>query len=252
MTIYEKLAEAREQFHSLELKKTGKNAFAGYSYFELGDFLVPAMKCLKDAGLTTLPVSFTAETAILTLVDMTDGAVIQFTSPMAEANLKGCHPIQNLGAVQTYQRRYLWVSLMEIVEHDALDGGEGQVADKAASKPSGSKKAPTPKATPSPAKKPAEKPVEAAKPAPKPAAPIPQKPVEEDFYLEDEDAAKEFAEFMNKTAREMHSGSVDVLVDFWKRNTHATDYLKEHYPSVYDNVVENFATLRKEVEGDDE
>ena len=35
--------------------------------------------------------------------------------------LKGCHPIQNLGAVQTYIRRYLWVTAMEIVEHDALD-----------------------------------------------------------------------------------------------------------------------------------
>jgi hypothetical protein len=40
---------------------------------------------------------------------------------MADANLKGCHPIQNLGAVETYTRRYLWVSAMEIVEHDALD-----------------------------------------------------------------------------------------------------------------------------------
>jgi hypothetical protein len=40
---------------------------------------------------------------------------------MADANLKGCHPIQNLGAVETYTRRYLWVTAMEIVEHDALD-----------------------------------------------------------------------------------------------------------------------------------
>jgi hypothetical protein len=40
---------------------------------------------------------------------------------MADANLKGCYPIQNLGAVETYTRRYLWVSAMEIVEHDALD-----------------------------------------------------------------------------------------------------------------------------------
>jgi len=46
---------------------------------------------------------------------------LQITSPMAEANLKGAHPIQNLGAVETYTRRYLWVTAMEIVEHDALD-----------------------------------------------------------------------------------------------------------------------------------
>ena len=47
--------------------------------------------------------------------------VVTFTSPMAESNLKGCHPIQNLGAVETYNRRYLYVSALEIVEHDALD-----------------------------------------------------------------------------------------------------------------------------------
>ena len=47
--------------------------------------------------------------------------MVVVTSPMVEANLKGAHAIQNLGAVETYQRRYLWMTAMEIVEHDALD-----------------------------------------------------------------------------------------------------------------------------------
>jgi hypothetical protein len=47
--------------------------------------------------------------------------VIVIASPMAGAELKGAHPIQNLGAVETYQRRYLWMTAMEIVEHDAID-----------------------------------------------------------------------------------------------------------------------------------
>jgi len=46
------------------------------------------------------------------------------TSPMSSAALKGCHDVQNLGAVQTYIRRYLWVTAMEIVEHDAIDSSE--------------------------------------------------------------------------------------------------------------------------------
>ena len=33
--------------------------------------------------------------------------------------------MQNIGAVETYQRRYLWVTAMEIVEHDALDSTTG-------------------------------------------------------------------------------------------------------------------------------
>jgi hypothetical protein len=44
---------------------------------------------------------------------------------MKEANLKGCHAIQNLGAVETYTRRYLWVTALEIVEHDVLDATTG-------------------------------------------------------------------------------------------------------------------------------
>jgi hypothetical protein len=45
---------------------------------------------------------------------------------MSEAALKGCHPVQNLGAVQTYIRRYLWVAALEIVEHDAVDSSPGK------------------------------------------------------------------------------------------------------------------------------
>jgi hypothetical protein len=44
---------------------------------------------------------------------------------MGSAALKGCHEVQNVGAVETYQRRYLWVTAMEIVEHDALDATTG-------------------------------------------------------------------------------------------------------------------------------
>jgi len=138
MNIYGKLAEARAQFHALSLKKTGKNAFAKYSYFELGDFLIPAMECLKDNGLVPV-ISFEADLACMRVheIDDTGSTVICICSPMAEANLKGCHPIQNLGAVETYQRRYLWVTLMEIVEHDALDSSapvEDKPAPKLASK----------------------------------------------------------------------------------------------------------------------
>jgi hypothetical protein len=51
---------------------------------------------------------------------------------MSTAELKGCHAIQNLGAVQTYLRRYLWVAAMEIVEHDSLDATTGKDDSKKA------------------------------------------------------------------------------------------------------------------------
>lgn len=120
MSVYSKLNDARTKFHKLKLKKTGLNKFAGYSYFELSDFLIPALEVFKESGLCAF-ISFGSELATMTITDVEDGSFILLTSPMAEAQLKGCHPIQNLGAVETYTRRYLWVAALEIVEHDALD-----------------------------------------------------------------------------------------------------------------------------------
>jgi hypothetical protein len=120
MKVYQKLNAARKQFHTLQLKKTGLNKFAGYTYFELGDFLIPALNVFDENGLCAF-ISFGKDVATMTIVCTEDGSSVALTSPMAEAQLKGCHPIQNLGAVETYTRRYLWVAALEIVEHDALD-----------------------------------------------------------------------------------------------------------------------------------
>ena len=125
MNVYQKLNAARESFHQTKLTKTGHNKFAGYKYFELGDFLIPALNIFAEHGLAGV-ISFGKEEASMTIIDVykpEDRIVI--TSPMSTAALKGCHEVQNLGAVQTYLRRYLWVAALEIVEHDALDATTG-------------------------------------------------------------------------------------------------------------------------------
>lgn len=115
--------KARKALHEMELKKTGHNKFAGYYYFELGDFMLPAIKVFDDIGLAGY-VSYEKEMAYLKIVDLEDNSEIVISSPMASAALKGAHDVQNLGAVQTYLRRYLWVTALEIVEHDALDSSK--------------------------------------------------------------------------------------------------------------------------------
>lgn len=127
MNVYEKLNAARVDFHSSAIKKTGHNKFAGYDYFELGDFIVPALKIFEEHKLAGI-VSFGSDLATLTVIntEKPDEKIV-ITSPMSEANLKGCHPVQNLGAVQTYIRRYLWVAALEIVEHDAVDSAPATV-----------------------------------------------------------------------------------------------------------------------------
>jgi hypothetical protein len=118
--VHLKLMRARLMLQDKQLKKSGHNKFAGYQYFELGDFIPTINEIFFEVGLCGV-VSYDSDIASLTITDVEDGTNIIITSPMADANLKGCHPIQNLGAVETYTRRYLWVTAMEIVEHDALD-----------------------------------------------------------------------------------------------------------------------------------
>ena len=120
MSIFKKLNDARIKFHSTKLEKTGHNKFAGYKYFELSDFLVPALKIFDEVGLCAV-VTFTNTHATMAIHEVDGDGLITITSPMADAPLKGTHPIQQIGACETYSRRYLWVAALEIVEHDGLE-----------------------------------------------------------------------------------------------------------------------------------
>lgn len=130
MTIYEKICDAKLALQNAGLKKSGKNTFANYDYFELSDFLPTIIK-LEHEMKFMCAISFDKELATLSIIDCESPAKVDFTSPMASANLKGMHDVQNMGAVQTYIRRYLYVNAFEIVESDALDG----TATKPASTP---------------------------------------------------------------------------------------------------------------------
>lgn len=124
--IYSKMQKARCEFQEKPLKKSGHNQFAGYHYFELGDFL-PTINALLEKYNLCSHINFTNELATLTIYNSENtDEKIEFTSPMSEANLKGCHSVQNLGAVQTYLRRYLYVNAFEIVESDGLEATTGK------------------------------------------------------------------------------------------------------------------------------
>ena len=128
MNVYQKLNEARAKFHKKALKKSGFNKFAGYSYFELSDFVIPALEIFNEVGLTSI-IRFGVDQAIMEVVNTEKPEdKILFSSPMSEANLKGCHPVQCLGAVQTYISRYLWTQVLHLLEHDQLDATTGSKA----------------------------------------------------------------------------------------------------------------------------
>ena len=126
MTVYKKLIDARNLLQTKQLTKSGHNKFAGYKYFELGDFLPAVQAIFKEVGLVDV-ISFDAELATMMLYDVDGSGCVVFTSPMGSAALKGCHEVQNIGAVETYQRRYLYTTALAISEHDALDATMGDV-----------------------------------------------------------------------------------------------------------------------------
>jgi hypothetical protein len=125
MSIYTKLQLARVRLQAVKMTKSGKNAFAGYSYFELSDFMPHINQIFHDVGLCGI-VTFRPEMAELMIHETEGDGLILITSPTADAPLKGTHPIQQLGAVQSYLRRYLWMAALEIVEHSAIDATTGK------------------------------------------------------------------------------------------------------------------------------
>lgn len=121
MTVFEKLNEGRLRFQNAGIQKSGQNKFAGYTYYELADILPEINKIANELKFCCV-VNFTPELATLDFCDLEGDGRIQFTSPMSTASLKGCHEVQNLGAVETYIKRYLYQNCFEIVENDELDG----------------------------------------------------------------------------------------------------------------------------------
>jgi hypothetical protein len=109
----------------MDLKKSGENTYARYKYFELGDFLPAANELMLEEKLIGI-VSYLENHAELKIVNIenTDETII-FSCPNANVELKGAHAIQNAGACQTYQRRYLYLTALEIVESDVLDATQG-------------------------------------------------------------------------------------------------------------------------------
>lgn len=130
LTIYAKLAQARTALTGLS--KGGSTKAGGSkerTYFELGDFLPKV--ALINAKIGLLPViTMTEDLVTMTIYNTEEpGDSVAFTSPMSSANMSGCQPVQSLGAVHTYMRRYMYMLAYDIVESDQLEPRTGEVKD---------------------------------------------------------------------------------------------------------------------------
>lgn len=127
MNVYQRLQKARIDLQNAKIKKSGKNAYANFSYFELKDF-IPTVNNLFDKYGLSSNFSIIDDMANLYIINADKPEEnILFTSPIAETQLKGCTPIQALGAIHTYMKRYLYLNAFEIVEDDLLDAQAGNI-----------------------------------------------------------------------------------------------------------------------------
>lgn len=117
--IYMKLQAARCELQKRNLKKSGKNSYSNFMYYELADFLPATNEVLEKVGLC--PVFFISNGNAYLRIYADKEQMIEFVAPTAEAGIKGATAIQNLGALITYMRRYMYMLAMEIVENDAID-----------------------------------------------------------------------------------------------------------------------------------
>jgi hypothetical protein len=125
MSVYKKLQGARHELSKANLKKSGHNTYAGWKYYELGDFIPTIHKLFDAAGLCGV-VTF-GEVATLTIYDADSEGKIEFSTPIVYAEAAKGQPIQQLGSTHTYLRRYLWLMAMELVEADTVDAEEQEI-----------------------------------------------------------------------------------------------------------------------------
>lgn len=126
LNVWGKLIEARKRFLESGIKKEGVNRYAEFKYFRLDEIIPIKQKIFREVGLADV-ISFTNEKAVLTICNVDNPEeVIYFESQLAPDESLIKNPIQKVGAIQTYVRRYLYMLALDIIESDQVDA----LADK--------------------------------------------------------------------------------------------------------------------------
>jgi hypothetical protein len=121
MNVYGKLIEARKRFLEAGIKKTGVNRYAEYKYFTLDEIIPAKQEIFRDLGLADV-ISFGEGYAILTIFNVSNPEEhIEFLSQLAPDESMIKNPIQKVGAIQTYVRRYLYLLALDIIESDGIE-----------------------------------------------------------------------------------------------------------------------------------
>lgn len=233
MSVHKKLQEARVDLSRAPLKKSGKNEFAGFEYFELGDFLPTTHTVFHNLGIFGVTSFFSTEggeRCRLRIYDVDDKSnYVDFESPVVSAGMAKSNPIQALGATHSYMRRYMWLLALELTENDLVD-----FVDPALLKQPNKPVAPAvPAKSDSVRLNERESQVDVAE-APKKSEL--KEPTPTDLV---------FVEGLTKFGKTCEN--LAMLTDLWKGNQKEIDRLKIEQPKLYEELIEEFGKVKKEV-----
>lgn len=140
--LNESIIKIRVELQNSKIKKSGKNKFAGFSYYELADFLPKLNELMLKEGINdrfyitneyaslelikgeekqeyTIPFKI-FETPVNTKIDNKTGEV---------KKVKSMQDIQYLGALNTYYKRYLYLNAFGITDGEVIDSMNNEIEE---------------------------------------------------------------------------------------------------------------------------
>ena len=117
-SVMKKLQKSRVDWQSKPRKKSGFNKFQNFKYFVLKDILPTVNEIFNKNGLYS-QYNLTKDYAELIITDNSTGDYLIYKIPVQKLD----NPtMQNIGAINTYSKRYLYMNALEIEEdEDELD-----------------------------------------------------------------------------------------------------------------------------------
>ena len=125
MNLNEAIINIRVELQNAKIKQSGLNKFAGFKYYELSDFL-PKLNELMLKHKVNDKILIGKEYAELTLVKDDEKQkytipFVMFDTPKNKNGSESMQPIQYLGALNTYYKRYLYLNAFGITDGEVID-----------------------------------------------------------------------------------------------------------------------------------
>ena len=124
-SLNDAIIKIKVALQGIKLKQSGKNTFAGFTYYELSDFLPSLNKLMLENGVND-QIIIGKEYAELTLHKGSEKQTytipfIMFETPKNKNGTDSMQHIQYLGALNTYYKRYLYLNAFGITDGEVID-----------------------------------------------------------------------------------------------------------------------------------